>query len=176
MILLALAAVASAAPIPRSSAPCVRRCGDGTGSAGGGRRNPHARDATGGRCSWRRPEAGQTTPRRLLISAGADLNASARGFGTALEMAERTGHTDLAAICSRPARAPPGNRWRQGLRAALEGRRLLRHSRGRGQEHHPHPGDQVVGCRKGCPARAECSPGSPWEAPTAGHAGTWSQP
>src|ERR1019366_421430 len=49
---------------------------------------------------------------RLLIAAGADLNIAERGAGAPLEAAEREGDTEIGG--------------RQGLRPAMEGRRLLR--------------------------------------------------
>jgi hypothetical protein len=103
----------------------------------------------------RRPKSAQ-----LLIAAHADLNYEQRGWGTALEAAERTGHNDIAAM----------------LRQA--GARSSGHSPGDKVCVRPWGGDgycgtvtavnrvkyqihvtEIVGCADGCPTKAECSAG-----------------
>ena len=172
MILLALAAVASAGSDPALERAV--RAGDVATvqarlAAGA---NPNARDATGRTLLMEAAEAGQTDAAKLLISAGADLNASARGFGTALEMAERTGHTDLAAmllqagarstgksvgdkVCVRPWK---GDGYCGTVAAVAKNTIRIQVT-------------EVVGCRKGCPARAECSAGKPVGGPNGWHVG-----
>jgi Ankyrin repeats (3 copies)/Ankyrin repeat len=105
---------------------------------------------------------GRPKSARLLIAAHADLNYEQRGWGTALEAAERTGHSDIAAI----------------LRNA--GARSSGHSPGDKVCVRPWSGDgycgtvttvnrtkykihvtEIVGCANGCPAKAECSAGRP---------------
>jgi len=97
---------------------------------------------------------------RLLIEGGADLNAMQRGSGTALQTAERSGNNDIAAL----------------LRQA--GARSSGRSIGDTVCVRPWKGDgycgtvesvnktvftirvtKIVGCEKGCPAKAECSAG-----------------
>jgi|SRR5215472_12329132 len=103
---------------------------------------------------------GQTDAAKLLIEGGADLNTIQRGSGTALQTAERSGHNDIAAL----------------LRQA--GARSSGRSIGDTVCVRPWKGDgycgtvesvnktvftirvtKIVGCDKGCPARAECSAG-----------------
>jgi ankyrin repeat protein len=103
---------------------------------------------------------GRPKSARLLIAAHADLNYEQRGWGTALEAAERNGHNDVAAI----------------LRNA--GARSSGHSPGAKVCVRPWGGDgycgtvtavnrvkyqihvtQIAGCADGCPAKAECSAG-----------------
>ena len=104
--------------------------------------------------------AGQLEGARLLIRAGAELNLPERGWGTPLETAERAGHNDIAKL----------------LRAA--GARSSGHSPGDTVCVRPWGGEgycgivesvnknqyrirvsQIVGCKDGCAARAECSAG-----------------
>jgi ankyrin repeat protein len=103
---------------------------------------------------------GRPKSARLLIAAHADLNYEQRGWGTAVEAAERNGHNDVAAI----------------LRNA--GARSSGHSPGDKVCVRPWGGDgycgtvtavnrvkyqihvtEIVGCSDGCPAKAECSAG-----------------
>jgi len=105
---------------------------------------------------------GRPKSARLLISAHADLNYEQRGWGTALEAAERTGHNDIAVI----------------LRQA--GAHSSGHSPGDKVCVRPWSGDgycgtvtsvnrtnyrihitEIIGCADGCAAKAECSAGRP---------------
>ncbi len=105
-------------------------------------------------------EAGRAEATQFLISSGADLEKSQRGWGTALAAAERMGHKDVAAM----------------LRAA--GARSTGKSVGDKVCVRPWSGDgycgtvetldrttvgirvtEIVGCKGGCPARADCSAG-----------------
>ena len=172
VILLALAAVASAGFDPALYRAV--RAGDVATvqarlAAGA---NPNARDATGRTLLMAAAEAGQTDAAKLLISAGADLNASARGFGTALEMAERTGHADFAAMLLQAGARSTGKSvgdkvcvrpWKgDGYCGTVEAvaRNTIRIQV-----------TEVLGCEKGCPARAECSAGKPVGGPDGWHVG-----
>jgi len=107
-------------------------------------------------------EFGRVQSAQLLIKAGADLNAVQRGRGSALETAERTGHRQVAAL----------------LRQA--GAKTFGRSVGDKVCVRPWGGDgycgvvedvnktsyrirvtELVGCKDGCAARAECSAGRP---------------
>lgn len=104
---------------------------------------------------------GNVSAARTLIAAGADLNARSRGFGTALEAAERLDHKDVAAL----------------LRQA--GARTFGRSVGDSVCVRPWNGDgycgsveaiatnvyriritTIVGCSHGCEAKPDCSAGT----------------
>jgi len=97
---------------------------------------------------------------RLLVASGADLDAVSRGWGSALKAAERTGHNDIAAmllkagahstgssvgdtVCVRPW---GGEGYCGTVEAIDKNQYRLRVTR-------------IVGCEKGCAAKAECSAG-----------------
>jgi hypothetical protein len=103
-------------------------------------------------------EFGRVDSAQLLIASGANISASQRGWGTALEAAERMGHNELAAM----------------LRQA--GARSSGRSVGDTVCVRPWHGDgycgevvevnktsfrlrvtEIIGCEGGCQARAECS-------------------
>lgn len=95
---------------------------------------------------------------QALVAGGANLNAATRGTGTALEVAERTGKTDIAALL------------------LASGARSSGHSVGDTVCVLPWGGDgfcgtvksfsvrsvsidvtKIMGCTNGCSARQECS-------------------
>jgi len=97
---------------------------------------------------------------RLLVESGADLNLAARGWESALKTAERTGHNDIAAlllqagarstgssvgdtVCVRPW----GGDGYCGTVAAID------------KTHYSVRVTKIVGCEKGCAAKADCSAG-----------------
>ena len=103
---------------------------------------------------------GRLDAARVLVANGADLNISSRGFGTALKAAERSGHNDVAAmllqagarstgssvgdtVCVRPW----GGNGYCGTVQAID------------KTHYRLRVTKIVGCEKGCPAKAECSAG-----------------
>ncbi len=103
---------------------------------------------------------GRPKSARLLIAARADLNYEQRGWGTALEAAERAGHNDIAAILrnagARSSGHSPGDKvcvrpWSGdgycGTVTAVNRTRYQIHV------------TEIVGCTDGCPAKAECSAG-----------------
>lgn len=123
--------------------------------------DPNAKDAAGRTLLMDAVEQGQLDAAKLLIQSGADLNVRTR-LGTALEMAERGGHGDVAAalreagartsgrsvgdtVCVRPW---GGDGYCGKVEAINKTAYTIRVS-------------QVVGCEKGCPAKAECSAGRP---------------
>jgi ankyrin repeat protein len=104
---------------------------------------------------------GNVDAARMLIAAGVDLNLRSRGFGTALEAAERLNHHDVAAL----------------LRQA--GARTFGRSVGDSVCVRPWSGDgfcgvveaidahtyriritTIAGCSRGCDARPDCSAGT----------------
>jgi hypothetical protein len=128
--------------------------------AGGARVN--AATQTGKTALIEAAERGSVDATRLLIAAKADIDVSDRGVGTALEAAERAGHTEVAAML-RAAGARTSGRsvgdtvcvrsWKGdgycGVVAAIsQGEYRLRVT-------------EVIGCRDGCAARADCSAGRP---------------
>lgn len=117
----------------------------------------NARSRSGRTALIEAAEEGRFDSARLLVEHGADLNLATR-TGTALETAERTGHNDIAALL---------------LKA---GARSSGHSVGDTVCVRPWAGDgycgvveaidkntyqlrvtEIVGCKNGCPAKAECS-------------------
>jgi len=102
---------------------------------------------------------GQVAAAEALLEAGADVNANQRGYGSPLDAAERAGHAELAAllrergarsasgravgdtVCVRPW---DGDGYCGTVEAASRASYRIRIT-------------SVVGCEKGCPARAECS-------------------
>jgi hypothetical protein len=109
---------------------------------------------------------------RLLISAGADLNYSSRGEGTALEIAEREGYAEIAALL-------------RGAGARTSGRSVgdkvcVRPWNGSGycgtvdaidgNEYRVHV-TEVRGCEHGCAAMPDCSAGRRVAATGGLHAG-----
>jgi hypothetical protein len=97
---------------------------------------------------------------RLLVESGAHINTPERGWGTPLETAERNGHTDITAMLraagARSSGRSPGDTvcvlpWAgEGYCGKVESvnktQFRIRVTR-------------IVGCKDGCPARAECSAG-----------------
>ncbi len=99
---------------------------------------------------------------RLLIAAGADLNLRSRGFGSALEAAERMGHKQIAQIlrkagartfgrsvgdtvCVRPWN---GEGYCGTVTAIHKNQYQIRITK-------------IVGCLDGCEPKPECSAGKP---------------
>ena len=97
---------------------------------------------------------------RALVESGADLNLSSRGWGTAVKSAERGGHNDVAAmllqagaqstgssvgdtVCVRPWE---GNGYCGTVLSISKTQYRLRVT-------------SLVGCERGCQAKAECSAG-----------------
>jgi ankyrin repeat protein len=123
--------------------------------------NPNVRDAEGRTPLMDAAEQGQLNAAQALIKSGADLNARTR-VGSALEIAERTGHSDVAAalrdagaltngrsvgdtVCVRPW---GGDGFCGKVEAIDKQAYTLRVT-------------QIVGCEKGCAAKAECSAAKP---------------
>jgi hypothetical protein len=105
---------------------------------------------------------GQLDAARLLIEAGAKLNTSQRGWGTALETAERTGHNDIAELLLKAGARSSGKSVGDTV--------CVRPWNGDGycgtvvevnKTKYRIRVTQVVGCKDGCPAKAECSAGRP---------------
>lgn len=105
---------------------------------------------------------GQLEAAELLIESGAQLNHNQRGSGTALETAERAGHADIASLLRRAGarssgrsvgdtvcvRPWSGDGYCGVVQAVSKTRFTIRVTR-------------LVGCKDGCPAKAECSAGRP---------------
>ena len=99
---------------------------------------------------------------RLLIAAHADLNYEQRGWGTALEAAERNGHNNIAALLREAGARSSGH--------SLGDKVCIRPWSGYGYcgtvtavnrtKYQIHV-TEVIGCTDGCPAKAECSAGRP---------------
>jgi Ankyrin repeats (3 copies) len=123
--------------------------------------NPNARDQAGRTPLIDAIEHGQLDAAKILIQAGADLNVRSR-LGTALEIAERTGHSDIAAalreagartfgrsvgdtVCVRPW---GGDGYCGKVESIGKNAYTLRVT-------------QIVGCEQGCAAKTECSAGKP---------------
>jgi len=107
-------------------------------------------------------DRGQMETARVLIAAGADLNLSDRGLGSALEAAERAGHTELAAML----RTAGARTWGRSVGDKV----CVRPWKGDGfcgvveaiaQTQYRIHVTNLVGCRDGCSARADCSAGKP---------------
>jgi ankyrin repeat protein len=99
---------------------------------------------------------------RLLIAAGANLNLTDRGLGTALETAERAGYSDMAALLRNAGARTAGR--------SVGDKVCVRPWNGDGfcgtveaisQSEYRIRVTDVVGCRDGCSARADCSAGKP---------------
>ncbi len=103
---------------------------------------------------------GRLDAARVLVASGADLNLSSRGWGTALKTAERTGHNDVAAMLLQAGarstgssvgdtvcvRSWGGNGYCGKVLSINKTQYRLRVT-------------SLVGCERGCPAKAECSAG-----------------
>ncbi len=106
-------------------------------------------------------EQGDLETTKLLIAHGADVNLGAR-MGTALEAAERAGHTHIAELLRHAGARSSGHSlgdtvcvrpWHSegycGIVEAVAANKFtLRVTR-------------IVGCEQGCPAKAECSADKP---------------
>jgi hypothetical protein len=105
-------------------------------------------------------ETGQLAAARMLVKAGADLDRGQRGWGTALETAERTGHNAVAAMLrqagARSSGRSPGDTvcvrpWNgDGYCGVVE---EVRKTAFRIRV------TEIVGCASGCAAKTECSSG-----------------
>jgi hypothetical protein len=104
---------------------------------------------------------GQLEAARVLIEGGAELNANQRGWGTPLDAAERAGHVELAAMLRQEgARSASGRSvgdtvcvrpWAgEGYCGTVEATSKA--------SYRIHV-TEIVGCRDGCPAKADCSAG-----------------
>ena len=105
---------------------------------------------------------GNVDAARTLIAAGADLNSRSRGFGTALEAAERLNHRSVAALLRQAGARTFGRSvgdsvcvrpWSgEGFCGAVEaiGANIYRIRI-----------TTIVGCSHGCEAMPDCSAGTP---------------
>jgi hypothetical protein len=102
-------------------------------------------------------ETGRIRTARLLLQHGANVNAAGRS-GTALEVAERTGHMNVAALLRQAGARPSGH--------SLGDTVCVRPWGGDGycgvveaidRNNYQIRVTRIVGCKDGCPARAECS-------------------
>lgn len=126
------------------------------------RADVNARSKTGTTALIEAAEYGHQKSVKLLLASGANVNFASRGLGTALEAAERGGHNDIVAMLSAAgARSsgesvgdtvcvrPWGGDGYCGLVQSVDRMELrIRIT-------------SIVGCEKGCEARAECSAGKP---------------
>lgn len=115
------------------------------------------RDSSGRTALMEAAEAGQIDAAHLLIQHGADVNAAAR-TGNALETAERTGHMDVAALLRHSGARTSGH--------SIDDTVCVRPWRGDGycgivesidRNDYQLRVTEIVGCKDGCAARAECS-------------------
>jgi uncharacterized protein len=107
-------------------------------------------------------EQGHSQVAEVLIEAGADLDLAQRGWGSALQVAERLGHEQLAALLLQAGARSSGRSvgdtvcvrpWAgDGYCGVVE---VSRQTSVRIRV------SEIVGCRKGCAPRAECSAGKP---------------
>jgi Ankyrin repeats (3 copies) len=122
----------------------------------------NARSRSGRTALIEAAEQGDEAIAGLLIENGADLNLTERGWGSALEVAERMGHEELAARLRRAGARRSGRSvgdtvcvrpWNgDGYCGVVETvRKATVHVRV----------TELVGCDRGCAARAECSAGLP---------------
>ncbi len=103
---------------------------------------------------------GNLNATRLLIQSGADLNATQRGWGSAVKAAERMGHPDVAALLLKAGAKSSGS--------SVGDKVCVRPWNGEGycgtvvsanKNDYRIRITEIVGCKKGCPARQECSAG-----------------
>jgi ankyrin repeat protein len=99
---------------------------------------------------------------KLLLEAGADLNLRSRGFGSALEAAERMGHEQIAQILR--------NAGARTFGRSVGDTVCVRPWNGEGycgtvtaihQNQYQIRITKIVGCRDGCEPKPECSAGKP---------------
>jgi hypothetical protein len=105
---------------------------------------------------------GRLDAAKLLVESGADLNIVSRGWGSALKTAERTGNSDVAAMLLQAGARSTGSSVGDTV--------CVRPWEGNGycgtvvsidKTHYRLRVTSIVGCEKGCAAKAECSAGRP---------------
>lgn len=105
-------------------------------------------------------ELGRVSAARLLIAAGAELDHSQRGWGTPLDVAERMGHNQLAALLIKSGSRTSGK--------SIGDTVCVRPWKGDGycgtveeinRTAYRIRVTEVVGCKNGCEANADCSAG-----------------
>jgi hypothetical protein len=123
--------------------------------------DPNAKDRAGRTPLINAAEQGHLDAAKVLIQAGADLNVRTR-LGTAMEIAERNGHSDVAAAL-REAGASTGGK-------SVGDTVCVRSWGGDGycgtveavnKQNFTLRITQIVGCEHGCEAKAECSAKKP---------------
>ncbi|HEY1206955.1 MAG: ankyrin repeat domain-containing protein [Bryobacteraceae bacterium] len=103
---------------------------------------------------------GRLDAARLLVQSGADLNLAARGWGSALKAAERTGHNDIAAMLLQAGARSTGSSVGDTVCSlSWGGNGYCGTVESIDKTHYRLRVAKIVGCEKGCPAKAECSAG-----------------
>jgi hypothetical protein len=107
-------------------------------------------------------ENGRMQSAELLIKAGADINAVQRGWGSALETAEHTGHLQVAALLRQAGAKTSGKSVgdKVCVRPWGENGYCGTVDEVNKNDFRIHITD-LVGCKNGCGAKAECSAGRP---------------
>jgi len=124
--------------------------------------DPNLRDRSGRTPLIYAADQGHLDAARALLKAGADPNLLARGWGSALETAERNGHNDIAAMLRKAGARSSGHSVGDTVCVRPWGGdgycgRVLAVNRTAYTIHVT----EIVGCKDGCPAKAECSAGRP---------------
>jgi ankyrin repeat protein len=123
--------------------------------------NPNARDQVGRTPLVNAAEQGHLDAAQLLIKSGADLNVRSR-IGTALEVAERTGHSDVAAALREAGAQTAGRSVGDTVCVRpWAGSGYCGKVEGIDKQSYTLRVTQIVGCESGCAAKAECSAGRP---------------
>ena len=121
-----------------------------------------ARDANGLTALIEAADKGHPKIAALLISAGADVNVRTRGLGSALDAAERAGHQDIVAMLRKAGARTTGKSVGDKVCVRLwQGDGYCGTVEGSNRNDFQIRITEIVGCPGGCPARAECSAGSP---------------
>ncbi len=118
--------------------------------------NAHARD--GQTALIAAAAEGRLEAARLLVQSGADLNIASRGWGSALKAAERNGHNDIAAMLLQAGAHTTGSSVGDTVCVRpWDGSGYCGTVEAIDKTHYRLRVTKIVGCEKGCPAKAECS-------------------
>jgi hypothetical protein len=124
--------------------------------------DPNAKDVNGITALIEAADQCRPKSAALLINAGADLNAQTRGLGSALDAAERSGQQEIVTMLRKAGARTTGK--------SVGDKVCVRPWGGDGYCGKVESSDKnafqirvtdIVGCTRGCPARAECSAARP---------------